>query len=84
MWDSEGSHRVPYVPNGVLGDISLHQGNSIGNVGKPMRTFKNPIQNALIRWDEQSTPSSCKHLFSSVEISFIGFFFELPKKFRRP
>ena len=44
--------------------------NSFGNLGN----LQNAHTNALIRWDEQSTPSSCKHWFSFAKISSIKSF----------
>ena len=56
-------------------------GNPIGNLGNHMGTFKSHT-NALIRWDEQSTPSSCKRRFL-IRQNFIHqmFFLGCPSNF---
>ena len=66
MMPTGGSNSYLFIlkgrTKGVNHQLQAHVRNSIGNLGNPMGTFKSHT-NALIRWDEQSTPSSCKHWF---------------------
>ena len=72
MWASLWAHKTltsSFWNVEPLGTPLGTYGNSKRNLGNFMGTFKSHT-NALIRWDELSTPSSCKHWFF-IRLNFI-------------